>query len=1020
MLCPTVIGRGAELDALTGGLDRAANGTGGVTFLVGDAGVGKSRLAREATSVAASRGFEVLIGRATESTVPVPFRPITEALMKLARAGAAPDAPEMAKHLPALASLVPEWSRPLDEVAEISPLILGEALIRMLTSAGSNKATLLALEDLHWADPETLAIVEYLADNLADANAACVATVRDSEPSPGLDCLRSITARRAATCIEVSRLPDWAIRRMARECLDTERIPDGVTRLLADCDGLPFAVEELLAAAVSSGRLINAATGWQVNDEVTASVPASIAGSVRNRLTALGPAVADVLATAAVLGRKFDWTLLPGITGMAESQVLVALQRAQAMQLIEPISSSPNLFRYRHSLTRHAILSDLLPPDLARRSASAAAQIESAHPDLPGAWCELAAELHEAAGDRVRAAELLLLLGSRALRQGGLSTAITSLFDAHELIAAAPLAEPALAIEIDEALVDALAHAGDHGRLVPAAERLISELQAAGADPRRQALAMLTVARSDCEDHCGASAAQLESARAIADRLHDAELASRVDAAAACQAMRAGDLDGAERQARRALSVAEAADDRWAAAVAIESLEVIGSTERQRDIDAARAAFERAYQIATDWDFPIRRIMALHELGTVDMLIEGGTARLSEARDLAQTAGAISVATTIDLQLANSWSMQADLERALQAARQCEQGARRIAARRTEAMAINVQALVAAIRGDRAEAERGAARAESASSDHPEVLFSTWGLTRVTASLFLDDLLRALRESQMGISFGGDSALTSARRAWGIHALLRSTVGARGRAAIEQASAGGAAVGWNLGYLRYSQAVLEGREGNNDLATKLAEEASAHLASYAPWWNHLARRLVAPAALEDGWGKPAAWLREAAAEFQATGHPRLVSACRGILRRAGERVPRSGRGTAQVPAQMRRLGITSREMDVFLLVARGCSNAEIAERLFISPKTVETHIASLVAKTGQAGRRELVAHAARFDPAQLPSCYPRLTQEVTHRSSGFTRCAHKVRRANMDPYRGAARLPAETREVPRA
>ena len=65
---------------------------------------------------------------------------------------------------------------------------------------------------------------------------------------------------------------------------------------------------------------------------------------------------------------------------------------------------------------------------------------------------------------------------------------------------------------------------------------------------------------------------------------------------------------------------------------------------------------------------------------------------------------------------------------------------------------------------------------------------------------------------------------------------------------------------------------------------------------------------------------------------------------------------------------MRRLGVTSREMDVFLLVAQGFSNAEIAARLFISPKTVETHIASLVTKTGQSSRRELVAHAARFAP----------------------------------------------------
>ena len=982
MLCPTVIGRSAEVQALASGLDRAASGTGGVIFLVGDAGVGKSRLAREATSMAASQDIQVLVGRATESTVPVPFRPITEALMRLARAGVAPDAPDMAKHLPALASLVPEWSRPRDDLAEISPLILGEALIRMLSSSGS-KASLLVLEDLHWADPETLAIVEYLADNLAEANAVCVATVRDSEPSPGLDHVRSIAARRAATCIEVPRLPDWAIRQMARECLDTDRIPDGVMRLLADCDGLPFAVEEMLAAAVSSERLVNADGGWQLNERVTPGVPASIAGSVRNRLAAVGPVVADVLASAAVLGRKFDWTLLPSIAGLPESQVLAALQCAQEVQLIQPISSCPNLFRFRHSLTRHAILSDLLPPDLARRSASAAAEIERAHPELSGVWCELAAELHEAAGDRLSAARLLLQVGRRALLQGALSTAITSLVDAQALVdaqkiggvdqadraAAAAAVEPMLAIEIGEALLDALAHAGDHSRLVPTAERLIGELEAAGADPRRQALAMLTVARVSCQDHCDACSAHLETARAIADRLNDIEIASRVDAAAARSAIDEGDLDKAERLARRALASADAAGpDGWAAEVAIESLEVIGRRERQRDIDAARLAFERAYQIATDHKLAIKRISALHGLGTVDTLIDGGTARLREARKLANAAGAISTATMIDLQLANIWSLQPDLDRALAAARLCERGARQIAARRTEAIAINVQALIAAITGDRAEMTRTAERAERVVPDDPEVLFSTWGLTRVTASLFLDDLPRALRESERAIAYGGDATLFSLRRAWGYHAILRAVFGKDGRAAVEQAGAEGAAVGWNQGYLCYAMAVLEGRNGHRDLASLLAEDGSAYLAPYAPCWNHLARRLVAPAALADGWGQPAAWLREAAADFQASGHAKLASACRGILRRAGERVPRSGRGIAQVPTQMRRLGITSREMDVYLLVARGCSNVEIAQRLFISPKTVETHVSSLVMKTGQAGRRELVAHAARFAP----------------------------------------------------
>ena len=967
MLCPTLIERDAEVHALDSGLDRAVSSEGGVLFLAGDAGVGKSRLAREATSLASSRGLHVLIGRATESAVPVPFRPITEALMKVARAGVVPDDPQLAIHLPVLASLVPEWSRPGDGQAEISPLILGEALIRLLTPNGS-KGALLVLEDLQWADPETLAIVEYLADNLADTSVFCVATVRDTEPSAGLDLLRSITARRAAACLQVTRLGDGAVRRMAAACLATEDVPGAVTRLLADCDGLPFAIEEILATAVSSGQLVSDATGWQVDDRVSTSVPASIAGSVRNRLAALGPVVSDVLASAAVLGRKFDWTLLPTITDLTEPQVLAALQQAQAMQLITPIGSGSNLFRFRHSLTRHAILSDLLPPDLAGRSARAAAELESAHPGLPGAWCELAAELHEAAGDRVRAAGLLLQLGSRALDQGALSTAIMSLADAHDLLAAPP-AEPMLAIEIDEALAGALAHAGDYGRLIPVARRLIAELVAAGADPRRQALVMITVARVSCEDHCSASAAQLSAARAIADRLHDTELASRVDAAAAHCAIDSGDLDGAEELARRALASAEAAgSDGWAAEVAFESLEVIGRRERQRDIEAARAAFERAYQIAADGDFAIWRIRALHELGTIDMLMDGSTGRLSEARELAQHAGAISTMTTIDLQLANSWSLGTDLDRAMTAARECENGARQIRARRVEAMAISSQALIYGLQANRPEAELAAERAERVLPDDPELLLTTWGQGRVGASLFLNDLPRALEENRIGIRYAERAPQNAPRRAWGFYSLLEATAGDDGRSALQRARAAGAAAAWNRGWLAYAEAVLDGRDGKSERASELAREGDRHMRPFAAWWTHLIRRIAAPAAITDGWGEPAAWLREAAADFDTSGHAQLASACRGILRRAGARVPRSGRGSAQVPPQMRRLGITSREMDVFLLVARGFSNAEIARRLYISPKTVETHIASLVAKTGQTGRRELVAHAARFVP----------------------------------------------------
>jgi DNA-binding CsgD family transcriptional regulator len=984
MLCPVLIGRSAEMRALSRELDAAGQGHGGAVLVTGDAGVGKSRLAREAIAAAASLGYFILAGRATESVVPVPFRPITEALMGAARSGIMPEAPGISDYRAALGTLVPEWSRPGDGDAEVSPVIIGEALLRMLSPPGS-PAGLLVLEDMHWADPETLAIVEYLADNVANRSVLCLATLRDTEPSAGLDLLRSLTARRAASRVHVPRLTSRAVTQMAAACLDVPDVPRAVSRLLVDCDGLPFAVEEILAAAVSSGELVHGTTGWQVNDDVVTGVPSSIVGSVRNRIAGLGRQARNVIVSAAVLGRQFDWALLPSVADVGESEALEALHEAHDVQLIEPVSPDGGTFRFRHSLTRDAIVSDLLPPELASRSARAAAAIEEAHPGLPGVWCELVAELRAAAGQPVGAARLLLTAGRRALHQGALTSAITVLRDARKLLAEAGDADSLLDIEVDEGLAEALALSGDYQQLGLLAEDLIARLDAIGSDPRRrQALIRIRAASTRPEDNPDGAAAHLSAASSLARRLDDPELASRIDAVGARHALAAGELDEADQLARQSLASAEAAGlTGWAAEVAVESLDVIGRRERVRDLGASRAAFERAHKLADKHALGVWRIRTLHELATVDMLTDGATSALLEVRELAHEAGVLSMGTLIDLQLANLWSLGTDLDRALATARQCERGATQLGAHRIEVMSICLQALVAAIRGDSQAAVSEAERAEAIMPGDPEVLATTIGQIRVLAALFRDDVDRALRHGtaarayldralrapsrRRGFYSPSQAPLIARGRSYGLYALLQAACDGDIRGAITLAETAGAAVSWNRGCLAYAEAVLEGQAGHPGRASALADEGSAWFAPFAPWWNRLARRLVAPAALRDGWGEPVAWLRDAAAGFESTGHDRLAAACRGILRKAGERVPRSGRGQAQVPVQMRRLGVTSREMDVYLLVAQGCSNAEIAARLFISPKTVETHVANLVAKTGQAGRRELVAHAARFD-----------------------------------------------------
>jgi DNA-binding NarL/FixJ family response regulator len=122
--------------------------------------------------------------------------------------------------------------------------------------------------------------------------------------------------------------------------------------------------------------------------------------------------------------------------------------------------------------------------------------------------------------------------------------------------------------------------------------------------------------------------------------------------------------------------------------------------------------------------------------------------------------------------------------------------------------------------------------------------------------------------------------------------------------------------------------------------------------------------LAARAAVRDGWGNPVRWLREAEAFFGAGGYDRLARRCRTMLGEAGAPVPRRGRGDSEVPPSLRALGVTSREVDVLKLVGAGRTNKDIAEALFLSPKTVERHLSSLFARFGVANRRDLADQAA--------------------------------------------------------
>ena len=958
VLSSRVVGRDAELNALHQELDAASGGRGGVVVLVGEAGIGKTRLAQVAATDAERRDMVVLRGRAVAAPTPVAYRPLGEALCSAVRTGDAPSPEELPAFRAPLSRLIPEWR--FDDAPHVddSVVAIAEAVVRFLRALAGDRGCLVVLEDLHWADPETLTIVEYLADNLTSERVLCIATVRNDDRSPALDLAHTLDARRGSELVDLVRLSDDDVAIMVASCLDAPMVPDAVLDFAARADGVPFLVEELLAVAVSSGALINEGTSWVMSTSVEPVVPLTFADSMRRRLNSLGDETRSVLFAAAVLGRAFDWDLLPVITALDERAVLASLHAAVDAQIVS-VDSDRAEFRFRHALSRDAVLVELLPPERVTLSRRALEAIEARHPDLAGDWCELAAELAAAAGDRVQAAALLLDIGRRARDNGALATAEATL---ERALALTPDTDP-VATDVEECLVDVLSLAGKRDRAVEVGESLLARLGADGSAARRRAETHLRLARASvATTRWNEARARLGEARALASGVDDERLLARVDSLDAVVALGDDDQDRAAELARTALATAERVGP---PEVACETLMVLGRVERWRDLSAAEPAFRRAVRIAEEHGLTVWRMRALHELGTIDMLSAGRAERLEEARALAVSMGDLATAAVLDVQICGVLVARDDPEPALAVARRAADVARRYGLGQTLAVALGFEAMAFARAGQRDAMEGCLAEARShAAGDASLDVFAA--SARSFLALVDEDRAGALEH----LEHAGEMRYRTNSPLLGLWAVLNALDADEAEATVANIRAQGEPFHYLArAWFRYAEAVVFGRAGRSDDALAAVDAGDRLLEGFG-WYRQYGHRLMAEAALGDGWGDPVAWLREALAFFETTGHVRSASACRSLLRQAGAPVPRRGRGASEVPAELRALGVTSREVDVLGLVAEGLTNREIADRLFLSPRTVENHVERLLAKTGASNRREL-ARALTGDSGTL-------------------------------------------------
>ena len=924
LLCPVLVGRDQEWQELRRALDRLAEGHGSTVVVAGEAGVGKSRLLREAAEEGVRRGALVLTGRAVERDSPLPFRPVAEALFSHLRKSGPPQVRELEPFRPILGRLVPEWRVPGEEPGEESLVVLGEAVLRLLASLGEAAGCVLVLEDLHWADAETIEVVEYLVDNIAEEPVFCVVSLRNEQPSRALTCVHDLATRRSASVVALPKLSDEEVVSMAAGCLRTSAVPRELAELVkARADGLPFLVEELLAGMVQTDELEKTAEGWVLGRAQDVVIPATFADTVRRRMEAAA-GTRELLVAAALLGRSFDWRLLADMTSRDEVTVVDRLRQAVDAQLVSVEGAGPgSRFRFRHALTRDAILAELLPSERATLATRGLRAVETAHPGLPGEWCELAAELAEHAGEPARAGELHLESGRRSFGRGAPASSEASLERARRLVDD----DPHLAVEIDEALCAVLVRAGNAERVREVGERLLARLAAMDALPTRLGQVHLWLARTAIEAADWARALeQLDRARALAPP--GGAASSEYEVLAAQVALGEGRFDDAATLAEVALTTSRSDGNHE---LACEALAVLGQRERQRDLTSADQAFSAALALAEQHGLTLWRVRALHELGTLDLLGGGPLDRLAQARQAALDAGALATAATVRLQMAAWHTNRADAEGTLAAGHDCAVEAGRLRLPLVEGLGHVLQGVAHALTDQAAEMEAAIERAVTVSGGHPEVRGVAALMARTLLWVVREDRARALVELDAGMELLRDTPVTAPTR--GLWALLHALDGSDGEAAVIEVEESGLTVYWLIrGWAGHARAVVLGRQGRAAEAEEAFARADADLVP-SDWYRHHARRLVAEAAVVDGWGDPERWLADALAYFESGGPPAIASACRSLLRRTGARVPRRRRPAPGLAAPWAAAGVTPREAEVVALLADGRSTKEIAARL---------------------------------------------------------------------------------------
>lgn len=413
VLCPTLIGRAAEIERFDALLDDLESGSGATVVISGEAGIGKTALLRQLARQAAALGFPYLVGECTAIEARRAFRPFTD-VMEAALACGIPGVTaewlertysDLAR-LRGQPGLSDTDSRQADEAERYR---VHSGFARFLRTLSGQTPVVVAIDDLQWGDEATLELLPFIAKKLREQPLLLVATLRTSDgptSAPLERALAQLERDRSAESIVVAPLAGREVAEVVEATLGLRgATASELLRVLESCEGNPFFVEEILIALAHSGDLVQEGGAWHARPVLRrTAVPRSISGAVGQRMRSLPPEIQRVMRCAAVIGVRFEFDLLRRVSGRSERDLTEDLRSAVEAQLVVESETERDVYRFRHALTRESVIGAMLDRERQALHRAVGEQIEALEPAGGGRWAEELAYHFDAADDRGRAA----------------------------------------------------------------------------------------------------------------------------------------------------------------------------------------------------------------------------------------------------------------------------------------------------------------------------------------------------------------------------------------------------------------------------------------------------------------------------------------------------------------------------------------------------------------------------------------------------------------------------------------